>query len=441
MKRWRTPSSPESSSVDATNISSTTRDVDPPAEGFNNLTASASRGRRLSPRTLAVIGLSLVLLAGLAAYSWTLNRRHEPAARSKPQYLHKAERGDTMAITLEAIWVLALKSQKVQRIDLNSERIVSTHDLQQFSDDDNRPGSRKWHMAASRDAVWLINDSLTTLVKINSVTNKISSQSLRIRAPKHAARPAIATSPQAFISVNKRLWICGLDGDVLRVDPTDGRVDHIPIPDVKPEVDLTHQTAPRPVQCGFASNANMLSNDADVFWYARTFAVGANSPVRFDNSFDKKHIAENALVYLQELDPDSGQVSRTLRSEGAVVSGETNAMQVDANAIWIADQALGLQRIDPITGNVVASIDVGNPSDITINECGVFVSSDTNDTTTWIDPDDNSVVGGTVTGLAPIAVVSTPYYVWSLTLEGLEGLDPMVALTGREGSDPAMCAE
>lgn len=112
--------------------------------------------------------------------------------------------------------------------------------------------------------------------------------------------------------------------------------------------------------------------------------------------------------YVSRVDPGSGRV------EGTVDVGNIpSAIAAGAGSIWVTNSADGtVTRIDP-TLLLATTIPVGHgPSAIAVNAAGAWITDASDNSLVQLDLETNAVVGRTPVGVAPVAVLATPTALW-----------------------------
>jgi YVTN family beta-propeller protein len=89
------------------------------------------------------------------------------------------------------------------------------------------------------------------------------------------------------------------------------------------------------------------------------------------------------------VDPKSVKITKRI----PLSTGRISAIAASDDALWVTDDFEGtLTRIDPKTGEVVATIDLGDePWDVVVDRNGVWVANLATDTVTLVDPATNAI--------------------------------------------------
>jgi YVTN family beta-propeller protein len=115
-----------------------------------------------------------------------------------------------------------------------------------------------------------------------------------------------------------------------------------------------------------------------------------------------------------EIDPRTNAVvqSINLRGSDTLVPDETHAVAVGAGAVWVAKGARQIVRINPRTGSVSATIDVGaQPADIAVSGDSVWTATAA-ERVLRIEPRTNRVVAEAAVAGFPISLSAGPEAVW-----------------------------
>jgi YVTN family beta-propeller protein len=252
-----------------------------------------------------------------------------------------------MAADDTAVWVHNGDGGNLFRIDPKTNAIVANITV----------GSGEGGVAIGEGSVWVANSQDQTISRIDPQTNQVIAT---ISLPGNVG--AITTSPGAIWASNYNA------SEVVRIDPRTNKV-----------------VATISNQIGVSG----LSFGAGSTWVA--------------NRGDTAH-------GLTRLDPASNQVQTQINTGGGQ-SLSCTAVTALEQAVWTIDLSLGdgasvvLERIDPATNKVVATIPVPDsaPFQIAADDHGVWVYGP--DTLYRVDPNTNKVVGKLpITGGAGVAL-------------------------------------
>jgi len=305
---------------------------------------------------------------------------------------------------------LALASGALQRVDPKTNELVATIRL----------GGEPVDVAASEDAVWLIDPGRNSLVRVDSATNAVTTQ-----GSGAGALAAVATSPAspAYVGIAadgpSGAVLSQIDANTLREARTGHALRELPgLPgDPTPApvsavgamagtasagwvADVAAGTITRVSDQGPAPRVNVdiggtaldLASTRSEVWVAQGSAPGGGgggSVVRLDDggevtarvplSFTPSAIAVGAEgVWVA--DPEGRRVWRVDLDRGGAtpvpVGGHPVDVAVGAGSVWVVSAGAGeLARIDPQMLDVVATVEIGaNPTALAARENGVWVA-------------------------------------------------------------------
>jgi streptogramin lyase len=110
--------------------------------------------------------------------------------------------------------------------------------------------------------------------------------------------------------------------------------------------------------------------------------------------------------WLSRINPATGMVTRIL------VNIE-NVDAVGAGSLWVIPTRGGIQRVDPATGQVTATIRLPHAVTVTFWAGSAWASTEPPGTLARIDPASNRIVGPAVAaGATPIYIASSPSGLW-----------------------------
>ena len=126
---------------------------------------------------------------------------------------------------------------------------------------------------------------------------------------------------------------------------------------------------------------------------------------------------------IARIDPDTGDVVATI----PIVGGSVTDLAADDTGVWVTDKGAGLvRRIDPETNAVVAEIPTGaGAHDLAIDASGVWVTNYRGGTVSRIDPATNEVVA-TIEGVGSgVGIAAGGGAIWVSTQGlGISRIDP-----------------
>ena len=115
-----------------------------------------------------------------------------------------------------------------------------------------------------------------------------------------------------------------------------------------------------------------------------------------------------------EIDPRTNAVVQSidLRGSDTLVPDETHAVAVGAGAVWVAKGARQIVRINPRTGSISATIDVGaQPADVAVSDDSVWAATGA-ERVLRIEPRTNRVVAEAAVAGFPVSIATGPDAVW-----------------------------
>lgn len=115
-----------------------------------------------------------------------------------------------------------------------------------------------------------------------------------------------------------------------------------------------------------------------------------------------------------EIDPQTNAVvqSINLRGSDTLVPDEAHAVAVGAGAVWVAKGAREIVRINPRTGSISATIDVGaQPADVAVSGDSVWAATAA-ERVMRIEPRTNRVVARAAVAGFPVSLATGPDAVW-----------------------------
>jgi YVTN family beta-propeller protein len=116
---------------------------------------------------------------------------------------------------------------------------------------------------------------------------------------------------------------------------------------------------------------------------------------------------------VSEIDPKTNAVVRSidLRGPDELTPDETHAIAIGVGALWVATGSRHIVRIDPDSGRVVATIDVGSqPADVDVTDDAVWTAT-SGERVVRIEPRTNAAVAEAAVSF-PVSVAAGPDAVW-----------------------------
>ncbi len=256
-----------------------------------------------------------------------------PIEKSAAATIHLKGYPDWLEIGFGSLWVSNAGIGAVQRIDLETNKVVAEVKV-------NRPCAA---MAAGYDSVWVASRADKSIFRIDAKTNKVA-----------ATIPVTIADSEASIAAGEGgVWVLtDKKGILSRIDPeTNNLVAQIP---VKPH--------------SYAAMAG----------YGAVWVTNTGEPRSADNGS------------VQRVDPKTNTVVATI-----AVRSQPRFLAVGEGAVWVLNQTDGtVSRIDPETNKVAATIEAGVAGlggDIAAGEGAIWVRGN-KVLLVVIDPKSNRVV-------------------------------------------------
>jgi YVTN family beta-propeller protein len=287
--------------------------------------------------------------------------------KSAAATIHLKGYPDWLEIGFGSLWVSNAGIGAVQRIDLESNKVVAEVKI-------NRPCAA---MATAFDSVWVASRADRSIFRIDAKTNKVA-----------AAIPVTIADSEASIAAGEGgVWVLTDSKGVLsRIDPQANKV--------------VAQIAVKP----------------------RSYAAMAGYGAVWVTNTGEPRSADNGSV--QRVDPKTNAVVTTV-----TVGGQPRFLAVGEGAVWVLNQTDGtVSRIDPETNKVVATIETGvaGPGgDIAAGEGAVWVRG-TKVLLVVLDPRTNRVVKrfGPPSGSGAVRAGKGKVWVSAHDVNKVWGLDP-----------------
>ena len=114
-----------------------------------------------------------------------------------------------------------------------------------------------------------------------------------------------------------------------------------------------------------------------------------------------------------EIDPRTNTIVQSIDLGGPdeLVPDETHAVAIGAGSVWVAKGAREIVRIDPRTGQIEATVDVGaEPSDVAVSGGSVWTATSA-ERVLRIEPRTNRIVAEAAVGF-PVSLAAAPEAVW-----------------------------
>jgi YVTN family beta-propeller protein len=93
--------------------------------------------------------------------------------------------------------------------------------------------------------------------------------------------------------------------------------------------------------------------------------------------------------------------------------GARSAMAIGLGSVWLAAGSGPVQRLDPATGRITASVRLGNgPKAMVVGHDAAWVVNEDEGSVTRIDPRTTSVVRSISVGADPVAIAMDPDAIW-----------------------------
>ena len=305
------------------------------AHAAHRVSAVRTRRRRRRPILAGVVALAALLVAVV----WTLRSLPLPQQTTKPRIVKVVHiGGDPIDGTFAAgsLWVADFGGDQVVRIDPVRRTVIARIPI----------GNAPENIAADSESVWAnttTTEGTTVLWRIDSATNQLANRvdddySIGIAATPGrvwVARRDDLHSVDVFSAGGRRLaripvegvagitaaggsvWVAGGDGTVTRIGERSGKIEH--------------------------SWPQLIPNNPD----------GGSNTIAADRT--GAWVVEPGKGRLLRLEGD--KVVRSLRT------GATKGILARSNGLWVVTseepQAAAVERIDPRTGKVTATVQLG----------------------------------------------------------------------------------
>lgn len=222
---------------------------------------------------------------------------------------------------------------------------------------------------------------------------------------------AVGATPVALASSSNALWVANLgDRTITHVDPSTGQsVGTISVDDAPAGIAASRTSV------WVATGLNELDLIDPQYDRLTTRHVVKTIGSFFSGVADRPAVlAFHSLWivhpdgYVQRVDPGSLKVEATVD-----VGNGPSAIAAGAGSVWVANETDGtVTRIDP-TALVTTTIPVGHgPAAVSVGDGGVWVANSGDDAVVRIDPATNAVADSVPVGSGPDAVLATPSGVW-----------------------------
>jgi YVTN family beta-propeller protein len=308
-----------------------------------------------------------------------------------------------------------------------------------------RFSSRGVALVAAAGAVIVAAVAVSLLLRGGSAQTAVAPNSIVALDPSGsiAATVSVGARPVAITSGAGALWVANLDDQsVTRVDVASRRaVRAIPIGDAP-----TALAATRTAVWVTGGTDDVSKIDPRYDRLTSTRSVGASN--QFYGGTVRPTLAAFGSIWIVSpdgvvlrIDPRSGRVL-----ESVDVGNAPSAITKGAGSVWVTNSADGtVTRIDPTT-LVATTIPVGHgPAAVAVNAAGAWIANAGDNALVRVDTGTNAVAGTTTVGEGPTAVLATPTALW--VANGRDGtvkrLDPRsgrVTKTIRLGGTPTALA-
>jgi YVTN family beta-propeller protein len=306
--------------------------VDPVA-GLHGLRRAERR------RSRAQVAVAFALLVALVVAGVLARRWDPPAVGPLPSLATIPVGGQPseMAVGGGALWVASKGAGTISRIDPGADRVVATVPVADAAD----------VVAVGRDAVWVGGwspDQGSIVSRVDPRTNRV------------VATVPVASEPFGMAVSDDAVWVtCLTAGTVTRIDPRTNRVV------------ATIKTDGRPVQVAADDRSVWVTYPQDTLVRRidpRTNKVVASlrvaQPQDLALGFGSVWVASKRGGEVLRVDPRTDP--RTVSDAGRIkVDGEPTFLAVGTDVVWVGTSNQTIQRIDPGTGTVTATLQVGAP--------------------------------------------------------------------------------
>jgi DNA-binding SARP family transcriptional activator/DNA-binding beta-propeller fold protein YncE len=248
-----------------------------------------------------------------------------------------------------AVWVANADDGTVSRIDPTAGRVTRTIGI----------GAPAIDLATGPDAVWVANGSDGTVACIDPHSEAVIT-TIDLRGPSDLLVDPVYAVSAGYGAV----WVASGPRSVLRIDPTTDvtvaaiEVGHVPV-DVVVGLGVVWVVTIAGRALRIEPRTNSITAEASI-----------GSPVAAAVGEDSLWLADvSGCVW--RLDPDTVAVK-----SATTVGTRLTGVLVGADSVWVADSAAGaVRRLDPRTGQVVGTLEVGHaPSALALAEGVLWVA-------------------------------------------------------------------
>jgi YVTN family beta-propeller protein len=148
---------------------------------------------------------------------------------------------------------------------------------------------------------------------------------------------------------------------------------------------------------------------------AGTYALENRTPTGLAFGAGSLWVAHGALGQLAQVDPEFGQVTKTLDVAGEALGAPNGAVAVGAGAVWAVYGDSTLARVDPATVNVTGSTVTGPaPAGVVVEGDSVWVVNSHSASVQRFQPEtfEEGAIGPTSVGQRPTAIAGGEGVIW-----------------------------
>jgi len=276
-----------------------------------------------------------------------------------------------VASVLVLVLVLGGSAQALSHVDANAVGVISSATGKISGQVPVGAGATPNHIALGEGAVWVTNADNHTVSRIDPL-KRVVVQTI-----------TVGSSPSGITTGNGAVWVANsLDGTVSRIDPTTNMV-------VQPI-----RVGNGPVGIVYAAGSVWVANTGDDTITminavsgtpTKKLPIAATELAFGDGTLWASERSANRVA---RIDPATGSLVQTIQ----VGNGPTG-LAFGSGAAWVANSLDGtVSRIDPAT-NIATAVAVGNgPTAVAVGASGVWVSNQFDGTLARIDPRTSQVV-------------------------------------------------
>lgn len=264
-------------------------------------------------------------------------------------------------------------------------------------------------IAASRDAVWVVNVNDKTLMKIDPATHSVV-ESVGLPAPT-----GWQGTPFRVAAAPREVWVHACPITLWRISPEDGQISQ--------ELEIAPDRGVFPeLSCAIAVDSGSVWVAAEGPPQLVRVATPETAAAAIEERFSRPDEALRAIALaagsvwvaesagaIRRIDPRTGAITKTISLDNGL-----SAMTFAYGAVWVVNRRENsVARIRPRTNSVVYAIPVGeDPVAIAAGGGALWVANSGSGTVSRIDPNTNTVTETIEVGNRPLGVAVGADRVW-----------------------------